>query len=182
MIKKKRETRLFSKSWYNARFLKIIEAYPTYLELLDEYHYVDYDTLQKKALKELGEDPKTPFKTIFVDEFQDTDPLQFRIFQELRKTCDYFTAVGDVDQHIYAFRSSFNDFFDELIRLEGLEPIPLGVNFRSTEDIVNLTEKFIDPQRKESSRKEMVSNGNDDYTNPNFLIENSGSAEEAQSF
>ena len=172
------ETRLYGKSWYNARFLKIIEAYPTYLELLDEYHYVDYDTLQKKALKELGEDPKTPFKTIFVDEFQDTDPLQFRIFQELRKTCDYFTAVGDVDQHIYAFRSSFNDFFDELIRLEGLKPIPLDVNFRSTENIVKLTEAFIDPQRKETSEKEMVSNGKP-YNNPNFLVESENSEEEA---
>ncbi|MBQ2962609.1 ATP-dependent DNA helicase [Methanobrevibacter sp.] len=172
------ETRLFSKSWYNARFLKIIEAYPTYLELLDEYHYVDYDTLQKKALKELEEDPETPFKTIFVDEFQDTDPLQFRIFQELRKNCDYFTAVGDVDQHIYAFRSSFNDFFDELIRLENLKPIPLDVNFRSTENIVKLTEAFIDPQRKETAEKEMVSNGKP-YNNPNFLVESANSSEEA---
>ena len=172
------DTRLFSKSWYNARFLKIIEAYPTYLELLDEYHYVDYDTLQKKALKELAEDPETPFKTIFVDEFQDTDPLQFRIFQHLRKNCDYFTAVGDVDQHIYAFRSSFNDFFDELIRLENLDPIPLDVNFRSTENIVKLTEAFIDPQRKETSKKEMVSNGKP-YNNPNFLVESADSVEEA---
>ena len=172
------ETKLYSKSWYNARFLKIIEAYPTYLDLLDEYHYVDYDTLQKKALEELEKDPETPFKTIFVDEFQDTDPLQFRIFQELRKTCDYFTAVGDVDQHIYAFRSSFNDFFDELIRLENLKPIPLDINFRSTDNIVNLTEAFIDPQRKETSEKEMVSNGKP-YNNPNFLLENENSDEEA---
>ena len=140
------DTRLFSKSWYNARFLKIIEAYPTYLELLDEYHYVDYDTLQKKALKELEEDPETPFKTIFVDEFQDTDPLQFRIFQQLRKNCDYFTAVGDVDQH--------------------------------TENIVKLTEAFIDPQRKETSEKEMKSNGKP-YNNPNFLLENESSDDEA---
>lgn len=172
------DTRLFSKSWYNARFLKIIEAYPTYLELLDEYNYVDYDTLQKKALKELEKDPETPFKTIFVDEFQDTDPLQFRIFQELRKTCDYFTAVGDVDQHIYAFRSSFNDFFDELIRLEGLKPIPLDINFRSTDNIVKLTEEFINPQRKETSEKEMESNGKP-YNNPNFLLENESSDDEA---
>ena len=168
----------FKKSWYNARFLQIIEAYPEYKDLLDEYHYVDFNTLQLKTLEELKINPETRFKTIFIDEFQDTDPLQFRIFQELRKTCDYFTAVGDVDQHIYAFRSSFNDFFDELINLENLEPLPLCVNFRSTEDIVNLTEKFIIPQRKESSRKKMKNN-NEEYTNPNFLIENSGSDEEA---
>ena len=148
------------------------------MDLLDEYNYVDYDTLQRKALKELEEDSNTPYKTIFVDEFQDTDPLQFRIFQILKENCDYFTAVGDVDQHIYAFRSSFNDFFDELIRMEHHKPIPLNINFRSTENIVNLTEKFIDPQRKETSEKHMESNGKE-YNNPNFLIKNSSSEDEA---
>ena len=102
----------FSKSWYNARYVQVAKAYRKYLELLDKYDYVDYDTLQLKTLKELEKDPQTKFKTIFVDEFQDTDPLQYRIFEILRDKCDYFTAVGDVDQHIYAFRSSFNDFFE----------------------------------------------------------------------
>ena len=184
LIKEKEEKidelneQLFSNAWYNARFLQIIKAYPIYLDLLDEYNYVDYDTLQRKALKELEDDSNTPYKTIFVDEFQDTDPLQFRIFQILKENCDYFTAVGDVDQHIYAFRSSFNDFFDELIRMEHHKLIPLNINFRSTENIVNLTEKFIDPQRKETSEKHMESNGKE-YNNPNFLIKNASSEDEA---
>ncbi|MBE6498052.1 MAG: ATP-dependent helicase [Methanobrevibacter sp.] len=170
---------LFSKSWYNARFLQIAKAYPRYLKLLDEYNYVDYDTLQLKALKELEKDPETKYTTIFVDEFQDTDPLQFRIFEVLRKNCEYFTAVGDVDQHIYAFRSSFNDFFDELIRLDNPDVLSLDVNFRSTENIVNLTEAFITPQRKETSQKHMRSNGKA-YNNPNFLLVNENSDDEAQ--
>jgi len=170
---------LFSKSWYNARYLQIAKAYPRYLKLLDEYNYVDYDTLQLKALKELEKDPETKYTTIFVDEFQDTDPLQFRIFEVLRKNCEYFTAVGDVDQHIYAFRSSFNDFFDELIRLDNPDVLSLDVNFRSTENIVNLTEAFITPQRKETSQKHMRSNGKA-YNNPNFLLVNENSDDEAQ--
>lgn len=172
------DTILYSSSWYNARFLKIIEAYPDYLELLDEYDYVDYDTLQRKALEVMMGDTEIPYKTIFIDEFQDTDPLQFRIFKILREQSDYFTAVGDVDQHIYAFRSSFNDFFDELIRLEHPHSIPLNVNFRSTENIVRLTEEFISPQRKGTSDKNMV-NDRSDCNNPNFLIENESSVEEA---
>ena len=166
------------KSWYNARYLKIIQSYRTYLDLLDEYNYVDYDTLQLKTLNEIKDDPDIPYKTIFVDEFQDTDPLQFRIFQVLRENCDYFTAVGDVDQHIYAFRSSFNDFFDELINREDPSTIALNINFRSTENIVSLTEDFIDSQRKESSEKDMEAN-NKEYNNPNFLLENKNSDEEA---
>lgn len=168
----------YKKNWYNARFRQIIKAYPIYLKLLDENGYVDYDTLQKKTMEELARDSKTQFTTVFVDEFQDTDPLQFRIFQHLRKHCDYFTAVGDVDQHIYAFRSSFNDFFDELVKLEGHETIPLDINFRSTVNIVNLTEKFISPQRKDTSNKNMKSDGKP-YNNPNFLIENEDSDDEA---
>lgn len=173
------ESRLFSKSWYNARYLQIAKAYPIYLKLLDEYDYVDYDTLQLKALQELKKDPKTKYKTIFVDEFQDTDPLQFRIFETLRANSDYFTAVGDVDQHIYAFRSSFNDFFDELIRLDNPDVLSLDVNFRSTDNIVELTEKFISPQRKETSQKHMVSNSKG-YNNPNFLLENNNYKDETE--
>lgn len=168
----------YKKNWYNARFRQIVRAYPIYLKLLDENGYVDYDTLQKKTMEELGRDSKTQYTTVFVDEFQDTDPLQFRIFQHLREHCDYFTAVGDVDQHIYAFRSSFNDFFDELVKLEGHETIPLDINFRSSENIVTLTEEFISPQRKDTSNKNMKSDGKP-YNNPNFLIENEDSDEEA---
>lgn len=172
------EKDLFSKSWYNARYLQVAKAYPKYLKLLDKYKYVDYDTLQLKALKELEKDPETRFKTIFVDEFQDTDPLQFRIFEILRQNCDYFTAVGDVDQHIYAFRSSFNDFFDEHIRLNSLNSTSLDINYRSTENIVKLTEEFIQDQRKPTSQKHMKSAGKK-YNNPNFLVENKDSKDEA---
>ena len=176
---KELEKKLYSKSWYNARFLQIIQAYPIYLDLLDEHNCVDYNTLQLKTLEELEKDPITKYKTIFVDEFQDTDPLQFRIFQILKENCDYFTAVGDVDQHIYAFRSSFNDFFDELIRLEEPPSYPLNINFRSTKNIVELTEHFISGQRKDTSDKEMESNRKD-LNNPNFLIENANSNEESE--
>lgn len=173
------EMDVFSNSWYNARYLQVAKAYPKYLKLLDKYNYVDYDTLQLKTLNELEKDSKTRFKTIFVDEFQDTDPLQFRIFEILRADCDYFTAVGDVDQHIYAFRSSFNDFFDEIIRIHNPDRISLDINYRSTDNIVNLTEAFITPQRKETSQKHMRSAGKS-YNNPNFLIENKDSKEESE--
>ncbi len=169
---------LYSKSWYNARYLQIAKAYPKYREYLDRYDYVDYDTLQLKTLNELKKDTDIKYNTIFIDEFQDTDPLQFRIFEILRKNCDYFTAVGDVDQHIYAFRSSFNDFFDEMIRLDNPDVVSLDVNHRSTENIVGLTEEFIRPQRKATSNKSMRSKEKD-YNNLNFLIENTDSQEEA---
>ena len=161
------------KSWYNATYFKIADSYPEYLKLLDEEKYVDYDNLQRKTLEELKANHEHPYKVIFVDEFQDTDPLQFRIFRYLNKSCDYFTAVGDVDQHIYAFRSSFNNFFFEFKKLVPDHcSLPLNDNFRSTEKIVNLTEEFIGPQRNVDSGKNMQ-NRRIDCNNPNLLIKNS---------
>lgn len=176
--KKRVEDNEFKKDWYNARFLKVAEAYPRYLELLDEYGYVDYDTAQLKTLQYLRENSETRFKTILIDEFQDTDPLQFRIFELLMKHCDYFTGVGDVDQHIYAFRSSFRDYFKEMNDKYSVDIISLNVNYRSTKNIVDISDSFIKHQRFDYSKKELVSN-NDRFNNPNFIIESHKNDEEA---
>lgn len=164
--------------WYNARCIQIARAYPIYMELLDEFNYVDYDTLQLKTLEKLEEDPITGYTTIFVDEFQDTDPLQCRIFKILQENSRYFTAVGDVDQHIYAFRSSFDDYFREMKEFCDAEIISLDVNYRSTENIVRLTDDFIKDQRKEYSQKHLESD-NKKYNNPNFIIRSKNNDEEA---
>ena len=170
---------MYSKQWYKARYLQIAKAYPVYLKLLDEFGYVDYDTLQLKALEELKNNPETKYNCILIDEFQDTDPLQFEIFKILMANADYFTAVGDVDQHIYAFRSSYTDYFKVLCESEPHTLISLNTNYRSTENIVNLTEEFIDYYRKDYSQKEMVSYG-PDYNNSNFIIESESALEEAK--
>ena len=176
--KKRVEDEEYKKDWYNARFLRVAEAYPKYLELLDKYGYVDYDTAQLKTLEYLRENSETRFKTILIDEFQDTDPLQFRIFELLMKHCDYFTGVGDVDQHIYAFRSSFRDYFKEMNDKYSFDIISLNVNYRSTQNIVDISDSFIKHQRDEYSKKELVSN-NDKFNNPNFIIESHKNDEEA---
>ncbi|AMD17365.1 hypothetical protein TL18_04620 [Methanobrevibacter sp. YE315] len=176
--KKRVEDEDLKDDWYNARYLQIAKSYPIYLKLLDEFDYVDYDTLQLKTLKELKKDPETPYNCILIDEFQDTDPLQFKIFEILRKNSDYFTAVGDVDQHIYAFRSSYSDYFKELCENAPHELISLNTNYRSTEDIVELTEEFIEEYRKDYSQKHMVSY-NLGYTNPSLFIKVESPQDEA---
>ena len=166
------------KEWYNARCIQIAKAYPIYLDILDEFNYVDYDTLQLKTLEKLEEDPVTGYTTVFIDEFQDTDPLQCRIFKILQSQSRYFTAVGDVDQHIYAFRSSFDDYFKEMKEFCDAEIISLDVNYRSTENIVRITDDFIKDQRMEYSQKHLKSD-NEKYNNPNFMIKSQNNNEEA---
>ena len=164
--------------YYNARFQKIVEAYPEYLRLLDENNYLDYNTVQLKALNELQINPETKYTPIFVDEFQDTDPLQFEIFKILIENSEYFTAVGDVDQHIYGFRSSFMDYFEEMQEYCDVKRISLDVNYRSTDSIVSATDSFIKHQRKNSIKD--LKSDNEKYNNPNFLIRNDSPNTEAQ--
>ena len=137
------DDKTYSKAWYNQRFLQILESYQDYLCLLEKYDYIDYNTLQLKALKELENDSNPPYKTVFVDEFQDSD------------------------------------FFDELKKIDSLEPLSLEKNFRSTENIVNLTEEFIRPQRESKKRKIHMESDGKCCNNPNFFIENKDEEEES---
>lgn len=166
----------FKDDWYNGRFIQVAKSYPKYLELLDNYSMVDYNTIQLKTLNELKINPKTNFTTIFVDEFQDTDPLQFEIFKILVQNSIYFTAVGDIDQRIYSFRSTFKDYFDELETLTETKRISLDVNYRSTDSIVKLSDSYIKHQRSEKSVKHLKAH-NTEYNNPCFILKSDKDSE-----
>ena len=160
----------FKDDWYNARFQQIARAYEEYMNILDENSSVDYNTLQLKTLEELESDGETKYKTILIDEFQDTDPLQYRIFRILLDQADYFTVVGDIDQRIYSFRITFGDYFEELENEFETTRISLNTNYRSTKNIVGLTDSFISYQRSENSKKELKAD-NEEYDNLSFIVE-----------
>lgn len=176
--KKVRDNEKFKKSWYNARFLQTPKAYVKYLELLDLFNAVDYNTVQIKFLESLKENPETQYTNILVDEFQDTDPVQAEIFEILLKNAESFTAVGDVDQSIYSFRGSFRDYFEEFYNKYNAELISLNYNYRSTNNIIRTSEAFIKPQRKEYSKKYLVGARNEDKES--YILESLDPQEEAQ--
>lgn len=176
--KKVRENEKFKKSWYNARFLQTPKAYVKYLELLDLFNAVDYNTVQIKFLESLKENSETQYTNILVDEFQDTDPVQAEIFEILLKNAESFTAVGDVDQSIYSFRGSFRDYFEEFYNKYNAELISLNYNYRSTNNIIRTSEAFIKPQRKEYSKKYLVGARNEDKAS--YILESLDPQEEAQ--
>lgn len=176
--KKVRDNEKFKKSWYNARFLQTPKAYVKYLELLDLFNAVDYNTVQIKFLESLKKNPETQYTNILVDEFQDTDPVQAEIFEILLKNAESFTAVGDVDQSIYSFRGSFRDYFEEFYNKYNAELISLNYNYRSTNNIIRTSEAFIKPQRKEYSKKYLVGARNEDKAS--YILESLDPQEEAQ--
>lgn len=89
------------------------------LSLLD---FSDLEQLTYKLLyqpdgsfSELCDEVSGSFKEIFVDEFQDVNPLQSKIFDALCRDCRIF-QVGDIKQSIYGFRGAAPDIFAECRR------------------------------------------------------------------
>lgn len=137
---------------YNARYLQIAESYPTYREIMDRDGVSDHELLLINTLNFLERNPHSSqnikFRNILIDEFQDTDPIQMKIFEKLLEICETFTVVGDVDQSIYGFRGSYTTFFTNFANNSQYELIPLKFNYRSTKDIVEFNEALITEDRE----------------------------------
>ena len=111
-----------------------------YLDNLESSSAIDYNELIIKAfLKTKESDIQTIFrnryKVIIVDEYQDTDPLQVKILQNLVSEKACLIAVGDPDQSIYGFRGAdskavFN-FFKDFAHVNHFGP-PKQVNLKLT--------------------------------------------------
>lgn len=167
----------FGDDWYNAKYLQVARAYPIYLDLLERYSYVDYDTLQKKTLDLLEKDYPTFYTNILIDEFQDTDPIQARIFRKLLDKSESFMAVGDIDQRIYFFRGAYGDYFDEFSKDYNVDVYPLNINYRSSNEIVDVSDGFIKNKRGEYSHKKLEAYRN--ISNDSYILSNESPEEEA---
>ena len=117
-----------------------------------EYKKLDFNDLEKYALKVLANAEamtaiRAQFKYIFVDEGQDTNPVQFKIINLLRGDDKFFCIVGDVKQSIYGFRDCEPEIFDELKDQDGnlIPVLLLGENFRSTNSILHFVNFVMQP-------------------------------------
>ena len=132
----------------NAETIKSV--YEKYEKELKANNALDFDDLLIKAYyllvsdKEAGDYYAERFEYIHVDEFQDTNVIQYKIVRALARKHKNILVVGDEDQSIYGWRgasisniSDFrNDFDCKLYKLEQ--------NYRSTKKILALANKLID--------------------------------------
>ncbi|MBE7707736.1 MAG: ATP-dependent helicase [Cyanobacteria bacterium SIG27] len=129
---------------------KIIEIHKGYVKYKRENSILDYDDLLL-YLKFLLTDHENirkklsnQYKYIMVDEYQDTNTLQADIIKLLASEHNNIMAVGDDAQSIYAFRgANYKNILDFPSIFPNTKIIKLEQNYRSSQNILNLTNKII---------------------------------------
>lgn len=138
---------------------QIIEIHKNYVNYKRENSLFDYDDLLL-YLKFLMEDNENireklsnQYKYILVDEYQDTNTLQADIIKLLASEHNNVMAVGDDAQSIYAFRgANYRNIMDFPKMFNDVKIIKLEQNYRSTQNILNLTNKVIAKAKEKFSK------------------------------
>ncbi|MFW5977258.1 MAG: ATP-dependent DNA helicase, partial [Candidatus Nanoarchaeia archaeon] len=101
------------------KFNKFLLASEEYTRLKKERNYLDFSDLNVYVLNLFSafgsEKYVDMYKYVFVDEFQDTNKLQFQLIEYIAKHKN-ITVVGDPNQSIYGFRGSYKDSFSHFKR------------------------------------------------------------------
>ena len=127
-----------------------VKVYEKYAAHLKAYNALDFDDLLTETLQLLRTDAEAreylagKFRYIHVDEFQDTNAVQFEIVQLLASVHGNLFVVGDDDQSIYGWRGAK---IENILHFERIYPkakvYKLQRNYRSTKAILSLANASI---------------------------------------
>lgn len=127
-------------------FISLLNRFITaYQDIKLKHKVVDFLDLERKFLELLNlEDVKnemlSQFKYIFVDEYQDINPMQDEIINELKSETAKIFFVGDVKQSIYGFRQSTPELFlqkyNQYKKSNDSSAFDMNINFRSNPKIL----------------------------------------------
>ncbi|HEX9778746.1 MAG TPA: UvrD-helicase domain-containing protein [Geopsychrobacteraceae bacterium] len=135
-------------------------VYPRYQKELKAFNAVDFDDLLMLAVRlleehaDLREHYQQRFRYQMVDEYQDTNPVQYRLLKLLASGHNNLCVVGDDDQSIYGFRGAdINIILNFEKDYAGTRLIKLEQNYRSTGNILAAANAVIkhNPKRKEKA-------------------------------
>ncbi len=143
----------------------VARVYEHYARLLREANAVDFDDLLRLPIELFDRAPQvleryqTQFRYILVDEYQDTNRVQYVLVTALANRWHNLFVVGDPDQSIYAWRAAdirnileFQSDYPDAVRID------LEVNYRSTARIVSVADAVIRENKQRLDRKLTTSN------------------------
>jgi len=141
-------------------YQQIADVYEKYEEYLEKNNLVDFDDLlllPYRILKDnekLAQEISQKYQYIMVDEYQDTNELQYRLLRLLCTSHNNLCVVGDDDQSIYGWRgATIKNILNFSEHFENTKVVKLEENYRSTDTILNHANQLIEHNRDRLGKK-----------------------------
>jgi len=138
----------------------IVRIYRNYEEKMRQNNALDFGDLLLRTYILFEENPKVLeyyqdlYRYILVDEFQDTNFIQYEIIKMLAGKHKNICVVGDEDQTIYTWRGAEPDNVFQFARdFQGTKIIKLEENYRSTGKILEVANTLISKNRKRMGKR-----------------------------
>lgn len=138
----------------------IARVFKLYEERLNNSNSLDFDDLMIKTVKllrqnaEVREKYNNKFKYILVDEYQDTNALQFALINYLTEKQQNICVVGDESQSIYRFRGAdIANIMSFEQHYPNAKNILLEQNYRSTQNILDVADAVIENNSQRRKKK-----------------------------
>ena len=142
------------------------QCYLAYQEALQKNNALDFDDLLLLTVQLFKENPQVlemyqeRFRYIMVDEYQDTNTVQFRLVKQLAGKYHNLCVVGDDDQSIYRFRGAdIRNILSFEKAFPGAKVIKLEQNYRSTGNILAAANEVIRNNRGRKDKTLWTANG-----------------------
>jgi DNA helicase-2/ATP-dependent DNA helicase PcrA len=133
---------------------KVAMVYTNYQERLKKCNALDFGDLVLLTVRLLETVPEVleryreRYRWLLVDEYQDTNPIQYRLIRLLAGTRQNLCVVGDDDQSIYRWRgASIRNILDFEKEFSGVKVVKLEQNYRSTRTILSAAGKVVEKNR-----------------------------------
>ncbi len=141
-------------------YKKVANVYKKYEEYLQKNNLVDFDDLLALPYKILENDItlcnqiSDRYRYILVDEYQDTNELQFKLLKKLTSLHNNICVVGDDDQSIYGWRgANIKNILEFTKEFKDAKVIKLELNYRSTSKILKAANELIEHNRNRLGKK-----------------------------
>ena len=151
---------------YSGFYAHCADAYKRYEEYLAANNLVDFDDLLilpykiLSANERLCDEISRRYAYITVDEYQDTNDIQFKLLQKLCTAHENLVVVGDDDQSIYGWRGArIENILNFKDQFSNVKFIKLEQNYRSTDEILNAANELISHNKNRLGKSLTSMNG-----------------------
>ena len=150
------QKRSFGEQYPSESILSVFEVYESRLKKLNAMDFNDLILVMKKLLQDnqrVRTSLQDRFKFFLIDEFQDTNPLQFELITLLSSHTENVFIVGDDDQSIYSWRGGCPSYilnFEKLFK--NTKTYKLEQNYRSSAHIIQASSQLISHNRNRAQK------------------------------